>query len=89
MTSRGGVSREAILRDNQEIMLDGGAKHLSWGHVALRIPKADRRALSHRYPELDSTDWETQTRAWKRFAASSESKPYRVVKPKYHGQKST
>ncbi len=60
---------------------------MDWGQIALQIPMSHRRALGIKYPELNSTDWETNTRAWKKFAASDESKPYRVTKPKYYGPK--
>jgi hypothetical protein len=74
---------KAIVDDNREIVGDGGSRSTSFGRVELRIPFRERKLLSLKYPELDSTDWETQLRAWKRFIASPESKPFRVSKPRY------
>jgi hypothetical protein len=54
------------------------AKSLDWGRAELEIPIIQLDNLKRRYPELASPDAETKTRAWKRFAASPESAPYRV-----------
>jgi hypothetical protein len=50
------------------------------GRLALTIPLDDRERLRRKYPELDSTDAQTRTLAWKRFIASEESAPYKVSK---------
>lgn len=54
------------------------AKSFGWGRAELEIPFIQLENLKRRYPELGSTDQETKTRAWKKFAASPESAPYRV-----------
>lgn len=54
------------------------ARSMDWGRAELEIPIIQLENLKRRYPELGSPDQETKTRAWKRFAASPESLPYRV-----------
>jgi hypothetical protein len=44
----------------------------------LSIPFEDYLALQVKYPELASPDGQIKTRAYKRFMASPESKPYRL-----------
>lgn len=48
------------------------------GRWALSIPFEDWVALRRKHPELASTDAHVKTRAYLRFMASDESKPYRV-----------
>lgn len=71
-------SRDAIL-DYVKTLRDTDAVRktdvLRW---TLTIPQIDRMLLGIKYPELDSPDPQIKTRAWKRFIASEESKPYRV-----------
>jgi hypothetical protein len=75
-----------IIQPGATVMLDGIktirdnrlAKTLDWGRAELEIPIIQLENLKRRYPELGSPDHETKTRAWKRFAASPESLPYRV-----------
>ena len=48
------------------------------GRWMLSIPFEDYLALQVKYPELASPDGQIKTRAYKRFMASPESKPYRL-----------
>ena len=73
----------AVLKENQEVLDRGGSRTLSFGRLELQIPTSHRAALSLKYPELDSPDWETSLRAWKKFASSAEAKPYKVSRPRY------
>jgi hypothetical protein len=77
-THTGNASRDAGLDMLKELRLNGGAPHQDWGSVVLSIPPLDFVVITARYPELASLDHEINHKAWGRFLASSESKPYRV-----------
>ena len=49
-----------------------------WGEMMLTIPAHDHAALIRANPDLDAADGEIRLAAWKRFANSVESRPYRV-----------
>ena len=49
-----------------------------WGEMMLTIPAHDHAALIRANPDLAATDGEIRLDAWKRFANSVESRPYRV-----------
>lgn len=53
-------------------------RKLKWGTQALQIPPGHLHILKQKYPELTCWDKDIRTKAWKKFMASSESKPYRV-----------
>lgn len=57
-----------------KLKTDGGA----FGYAALSIPELDYYVLVIRFPELNSTDAETQKRAWQKFCRDDASLPYRV-----------
>ena len=48
------------------------------GRWALSVPMLDWMALRRKYPDLQSKDPATRSKAWERFIVSAESKPYRV-----------
>jgi hypothetical protein len=51
---------------------------LEFGRCLLSIPELDYAVLLHRFPDLNSRDAETKTRAWKKFARDPASLPYRI-----------
>lgn len=61
-----------VLRDNRLV------NPLSFGVSELEIPVGILHFLKRKYPDLDSKDSGIKTRAWKRFIASPESKPFRT-----------
>ena len=52
-------------------------RELDFGVAALTIPQLDFQRLCKIYPDLICPDGHTQTVAWRKFMASSESEPYR------------
>jgi len=50
--------------------------------VELSIPEFDYQFIRARYPDLTSPDAGIRTAAWKKFAASPESEPYRTYRIK-------
>jgi hypothetical protein len=71
--------REGILKENMTLQNDPGAlRPLESMGCELRIPEPDYYMLIELFPELNSPDGETQTRAWQRFLANPISDPYRV-----------
>ena len=76
---RCGTGRRRVLEDNQRRRLSCVVPKSSWCEHALSIPEGDMQRLYSRYPELRCWDKDVRTRAWKRFLASSESRPYRVT----------
>ena len=86
ITQEGGQIIGESIQPGATIMLDGIktirdnrlAKSLDWGRVELEIPEIQLINLKRRYPDLGAPDGETKTKAWKRFAQSPESLPYRV-----------
>ena len=70
---------ERVLRENVGIRNSQIVKQKSDLHWALSMTPLQYSQICKRYPELKSPDNEIQTKAWKRFIASSESKPYRVT----------
>ena len=48
--------------------------------MELQIPEMAYHLLIRKHPDLGSNDNDIATKAWKKFIASSESKPYRVKK---------
>lgn len=49
-----------------------------FGAVMLNIPELDYYIITERFPDLKSPDAEIKTRAWKKFARSEASLPYRM-----------
>ena len=49
-----------------------------WGEMMLTIPAHDHAALIRANPDLAAPDKGIRLDAWKRFANSVESRPYRV-----------
>ena len=66
-----------------EMLMDGGSRTTQIGKSELLIPTLVLRQLKKKYPDLDSPDRMTKVRAWKKFLASTESKPWRTSRPKY------
>lgn len=72
-------SRGFILERNARLRADpSGIRKLDWGRPALTIPLEDLMHLKLKFPDLNSRDAEIRTRAWKKFLASGESRPYRI-----------
>lgn len=55
-------------------------RRLDDGEVTFRIFEADFFALRKLFPELAARDGKTRFEAWKRFAASPFSEPFRVTR---------
>jgi hypothetical protein len=72
------AGRRTLLDGIQTIRDNRLAKQLPWGEPTLEIPVVDLHFLKKTNPDLDSPDGEIKTKAWKRFASSPESLPYRV-----------
>jgi len=72
-----------ILEHNKTVMREGGSRTLSFGKSELVIPEVVLTRLKKKYPELQAPDMEIRVKAWKRFLASSESRPWRVSTKKY------
>ena len=71
--------RSAHLEHNKRRQLEPeSVRKLDWGKLGLSIPPNDYQRLLHQKPELKCWDKDIRTKAWKKFMASSESKPYRV-----------
>ena len=68
-----------VLEENQGIRNSQIVKQKADLHWALSMTPLQYAQICKRYPDLKSDDNEIQTKAWKRFIASSESKPYRVT----------
>ena len=73
----------AVLDHNKEVMAQGGARSLSFGKAELCIPELVLAKLKKKYPDLAAPDMQIRVKAWKKFLASSESKPWRVSTPRY------
>ena len=71
-------TRKAVLEETRELRNLGVTFDVPFGRVALNIPQLDFQRLIKIYPDLNSPDGHTQTRAWRKFIRSSESKPYRL-----------
>ena len=72
-----------ILEHNKQVMAEGGSRSLSFGKSELVIPEVILTKLKKKYPELKAPDMEIRVKAWKRFLASSESRPWRVSTRRY------
>jgi hypothetical protein len=56
----------------------GLARPMEWAELALTIPEELLPVLILLFPDLDSPDRQTKTKAWKAFANHSMSQPFRV-----------
>ena len=72
-------STDLISADNERVRNEGGARPLSFGQCQLRIPHNELEALCRINPDLRSPDRDIKTRAWQKFARSTESRPWRVT----------
>jgi hypothetical protein len=68
-----------ILEENEGIRNSGIVEQKGDMHWALSMTQMQHAQLCRRYPDLASHDGEIHGKAWKKFLASSESKPYRVT----------
>ena len=71
-------NRELLLERNAKLRREGGLADLTFAGLELRIPEIDYYQLRKKYPDLNAPDGEIRTKAWRRFAASSEADPYRI-----------
>ena len=76
---RGAPLRSKILELNQSLR---GAQeqmgHLDCGSLTMRIPEGDFYILLRRFPELNSTDPETNKRAWEWLERQPFAEKYRI-----------
>jgi len=70
-------NRLQILEQNRALRNEG-VKDMSFMRWALSIPEVDFMNLVRKYPDLQSRDANSKTRAWRRFISSAESVPYRM-----------
>jgi hypothetical protein len=75
-------SRKVIYTENYRVRqgISPRPRRLDDGEVTFRIFEADFFALRKLYPELAACDGKTRFEAWKRFAASPFSEPFRVTR---------
>jgi hypothetical protein len=71
-------NRDLILEANKRMRNEQVIRDLGWMRFALRVPQIDLIQLKKLNPELNSPDGQIKARAWKKFAKSPESLPYRV-----------
>lgn len=69
----------AIIEQNALIRAEGLVTNKADLHFALSIPEFDYHLLVRANPDLEAPDRDIKGAAWKRYIASSESKPYRVT----------
>jgi hypothetical protein len=68
-----------ILETNAELQkMEPMADREGLGRWALSVPMLEMENLRRKYPALRSRDPMERSRAWLKFIASDESKPYRV-----------
>ncbi len=68
-----------MLRENLELRNSGiKADGIGFGRAILQVPQLDLQRLWRKYPDLNCLDADIKTKAWLKFAASSESEPYRL-----------
>ena len=73
-------SRNLILNRNAELRKNPGViKPLSFMGLAVTIPLEDWHDLKAKYPDLGSSDHDTQQAAFSKFLSSSEANIYRVT----------
>ena len=73
-------TRNLILNRNAELRKNPGAiKPLSFMGLELTIPLEDWHDLKSKYPDLGSSDTETQQKAFNKFLSSREADIYRVA----------
>lgn len=68
-----------VLDENRKIRNSNLVKQKADMHWALSMTPMQYDKIKKKYPDVASEDNEIQTKAWKKFIASSESKPYRVT----------
>lgn len=72
-------SEDLILRQNQALRNEPEAvRPLSFMGSELRIPELHYYRLIKKYPELNSKDSTTLSKAWRKFLASAEADIYRT-----------
>ncbi len=72
-----------ILDHNNEVMAQGGSRTGSFGKVELCIPELELYNLKKRYPDLESKDKEIRVKAWKKYIATAEARPWKVSQNRY------
>ena len=77
-TTQDPATRRAILERNQALRNEQPLRDLSFGRLQLCIPIQDHAELCQRNPALKSYDKAEREKAWRDFARSAESLPYRV-----------
>ena len=68
-----------VLQENEDIRNGQLVKQKADMHWALSMTPMQYDKIKKKYPDIGSDDNEIQTKAWKKYIASSESKPYRVT----------
>jgi hypothetical protein len=69
----------AVLAENERWRNEGVIKNRPDIHFELSLPEFTYYMMVRNNPDLESEDHDIKSRAWKRFIASDESKPYRVT----------
>ena len=72
-------NHKRVLEENQAIRNGGLVENKADMHWALSMTPMQFDKIKKKYPDVASEDNEIQTKAWKKFIRSSESKPYRVT----------
>lgn len=84
VSRHGNAERRAVLERNKQIR-EGNLdkpRNLGFAGVALSIPPLDYQVIKRMFPDLTSKDHEIRSGAWRRFARSPLSEPYRVSRIK-------
>ena len=68
-----------ILEENEGIRNSGIVEQKADMHWALSMTPMQYDKLLKKYPDLDCDDKQIHKKAWDKFIASSESRPYRVT----------
>lgn len=70
---------DRILEQNELIRNENLVTQRPDLHWSLSLPEFEYHMLIRKNPDLGSPDSGISTRAWKKYIASSESRPYRVT----------
>ena len=70
----------SVLLSNQQVRLNPNVLKKQDGYRwAMTIPEDDWTVITRKYPDLLAADRQLQDRAMRKFMASDESLPYRVI----------
>ena len=73
------AGRSAHLEHNKRRQLEPESLNdREWGRMQASIPPNDYHRLLHKYPELKCWDSDVRSKAWDKWLASEEARPYLV-----------